>query len=159
MAYKLNAQLNRNDVIRQNVQNGLSLLQVQDGALTVAGSIVDRISELRTMAEDVTKNAGDIENYSKEFIELQMQLSEVYREKFNGVDLFTSNSGGDGMNQEGSKFSYTLVTHDSGQAEDGSVSLNVVNLQGVLSLGGPMPGFILLSMVSSIQFRVSIWAM
>ena len=57
-----------------------------------------------------------------------------------GVDLFTSNSGGDGMNQEGSKFSYTLVTHDSGQAEDGSVSLNVVNLQGVLSLGGPVSG-------------------
>ena len=137
VAYKLNAQLNRNDVIRQNVQNGLSLLQVQDGALTVAGSIVDRISELRTMAEDVTKNVGDIENYSKEFIELQMQLSEVYREKFNGVDLFTSNSGSDGMNQDGSKFSYTLVTHDSGQVEDGSVSLNVVNLQVVLSLGGP----------------------
>ena len=52
---------------------------------------------------------------------------EIHREKFNGVDLFTSNAG-DGMNSEGSRFSYTLVTHDSGQVEDGSVS-NVVNLQ------------------------------
>ena len=25
------------------------------------------------------------------------------------------NSGGDGMNQEGNKFSYTLVTHDGGK--------------------------------------------
>ena len=75
------------------------------------------------MAEDVTKNTGDIENYSKEFIELQRQLAEIHREKFNGVDLFTSNAGGDGMNSEGSRFSYTLVTHDSGQVEDGSVSL------------------------------------
>jgi len=137
VAYKLNAQLNRNDVVRQNVQNGISLLQVQDGALAVAGSIVDRISELRTMAQDVTKNAGDIENYSKEFIELQGQLAEIHREKFNGVDLFTTNSGGSGMNSEGTKFSYTLLTHDSGQFEDGSVSLNVVNLQTVLSIGGP----------------------
>ena len=53
VAYKLNAQLNRNDVIRQNVQNGLSLLQVQDGALTVAGSIVDRISEPTGRYRDV----------------------------------------------------------------------------------------------------------
>ena len=137
VAYKINAQLNRNEVVRQNVQNGISLLQVQDGALAVAGNIVDRISELRMMAEDVTKNVGDVENYSKEFIELQRQLSEVHREKFNGVDLFTSNTGGDGMNSEGSRFSYTLLTHDSGRIEDGSVSLNVVNLQTVLSLGGP----------------------
>jgi flagellin len=137
VAYKINAQLNRNDVVRQNVQNGISLLQVQDGALAVAGKIVDRISELRMMAEDVTKNVGDVENYSKEFIELQRQLSEVHREKFNGVVLFTSNAGGDGMNSQGSRFSYTLLTHDSGRIEDGSVSLNVVNLQTVLSLGGP----------------------
>ena len=40
MAYKLNAQLNRNDVVRQNVQNGISLLQVQDGALTVALAVL-----------------------------------------------------------------------------------------------------------------------
>ena len=41
------------------------------------------------MASDVTKNTQDIENYSKEFIELQRQLSQVYREKFNGISLFS----------------------------------------------------------------------
>jgi len=134
VAYKLNSQLGRNEVLRQNIQNGISLLQVQDGAMEVTGSIVVRISELRTMAQDITKNTSDIENYSKEFIELQRQLAEIYREKFNGVDLFTTNSGGTGMNEDSGKFSYTLLTHDSGQFDDGSVSLNVVNLQTVLSL-------------------------
>lgn len=134
VAYKLNSQLGRNEVLRQNIQNGISLLQVQDGAMEVTGAIVVRISELRTMAQDITKNASDIENYSKEFIELQRQLAEIYREKFNGVDLFTTNSGGSGMNEDSGKFSYTLLTHDSGQFDDGSVSLNVVNLQTVLSL-------------------------
>ena len=136
VAYKLKGQLKRNDVIKQNVQNGLSLLQVQDGALASAGSIVSRISELRTMAADITKNDGDINNYSKEFIELQKQLAEIHREKFNGVDLFTLNTGAPGMNQDGFKFSYTLLTHDSGQIEDGCVSLNVVNFQSVLDLAG-----------------------
>ena len=41
------------------------------------------------MAQDVTKNTNDIENYSKEFLELQKQLSQIYREKFNDVELFT----------------------------------------------------------------------
>ena len=43
----------------------------QDASLSAAGKIVDRMAELRTMAQDITKNTGDIENYSKEFMELQ----------------------------------------------------------------------------------------
>ena len=58
------------------MQNGLSLLQVQDGALTVAGSIVDRISELRTMAEDVTKN-GDIENSPRNLLNFKCSFQGV----------------------------------------------------------------------------------
>ena len=44
------------------------------------------------MAQDVTKNTADVENYSKEFLELQKQLSQMYREKFNGVSLFAKNT-------------------------------------------------------------------
>tara|TARA_B100001248_G_C27146292_1_gene346896 strand:- start:70 stop:648 length:579 start_codon:yes stop_codon:yes gene_type:complete len=41
------------------------------------------------------------------------------------------------------KYSRTIYTHESGQEEDGSISLNVVNLQFVLSLGavGDLGGF------------------
>ena len=52
--------------------------------LLLPGRIVSRMSELRGMAQDVTKNAGDIENYSKEFIELQRQLGQIYRESLMG---------------------------------------------------------------------------
>ena len=68
----------------------LSYLQVQDGALTTVAKIVDRMAELRTMASDVTKNTQDVENYSKEFIELQRQLNQVRNEKFNGISLFST---------------------------------------------------------------------
>ena len=56
--------------------------------MTTVAKIVDRMAELRTMASDVTKNTQDVENYSKEFIELQRQLNQVRREKFNGISLF-----------------------------------------------------------------------
>jgi len=89
---KIGSRLRRVEAVRQNVQNGLSFLQVQDGVLDSVGDVLTRMSELRTMAQDVTKNTADVENYSKEFLELQMQLSQMYREKFNGVSLFAKNT-------------------------------------------------------------------
>ena len=46
------------------------------------------MSELKTMSLDVTKNS-DIANYDAEFNQLQDQLANI-REKFNGINLFTS---------------------------------------------------------------------
>jgi flagellin len=152
VAYKLDSKLNRTEAVIQNSQNALSFLQVQDGALSTVGKVLDRMGELRTMAQDITKNSGDIENYSKEFVELQSQLNQVRNEKFNGISLFsvtgqtlqnsgnTSTNGGtytnvDGVTVNYDKFGHTLYTSASGQPEDGSISLNVVNLQFVLSIG------------------------
>ena len=66
VAYKLNAKGNRTSAILQNTQNAISYLQVQDGNLQTAGKIVDRMSELKVMSLDITKNSQDLENYSKE---------------------------------------------------------------------------------------------
>ena len=92
VAYKLNAKLNRTEAVIQNSQNALSYLQVQDSGLQTVGKILDRMAELRTMAQDITKNSGDIENYSKEFVELQSQLKQIKQETFNGISLFRSES-------------------------------------------------------------------
>ena len=155
VAYKLASKLNRTEAVRTNVQNGVSYLQVQDGALSTVGKIIDRMAELRTMAQDVTKNTGDIENYSKEFIELQRQLQQIKNDTFNGISLFANSAAlasgttpslrphlakdATAVDDEGrtySKFSRTLYTHANGQFADGNVSLAVTNLQYVLSLGG-----------------------
>jgi flagellin len=147
VAYKLNSKMNRTSAIIQNSQNALSYLQVQDSSLAAAGKIVDRMAELRTMAQDITKNTGDIENYSKEFIELQSQLNQISKEKFNGISLFgTSNASqvaGGVLNTGTASFgslqyetlSRTLTTHDSGSTDSGSVSINVINFNFMLSIG------------------------
>jgi flagellin-like hook-associated protein FlgL len=88
VAYKLQSSVKRTEAALNNHQNALSFLQVQDGVLEAIGEIVDRMAELRTMAADVSKNTADVENYSKEFLELQDQLAQMKREKFNGVELF-----------------------------------------------------------------------
>ena len=157
VAYKLDSSMKRTEAVLNNHQNALSFLQVQDGALESVGTIVSRMAELRTMAADITKNTSDVENYSKEFRELQAQLSQIQQNKFNGVSLFTSNravnaavsanysSDGaasynyvdpDGVTQTKTynSRSLQLLTHPSGMPNDGSISLNGVNLQFVLSL-------------------------
>jgi flagellin len=97
VAYKLQSSVKRTEATLNNHQNALSFLQVQDGVLEAIGEIVDRMAELRTMAADVSKNAADVENYSKEFLELQDQLNQMKREKFNGVELFASEREWDAM--------------------------------------------------------------
>ena len=151
VAYKLNSKLNRTEAVIQNSQNALSYLQVQDASLQTVGKVLDRMAELRTMAADITKNSGDIENYTKEFMELQMQLNQVQKETFNGISLFSRTSStavtgelgkGEGtyLDASGTTVTYStfareLITHPDGQATSGSISLNVVNLQFVLSIG------------------------
>ena len=136
VAYKMESALKRTEAVRINVQNGLSFLQVQDGGLKVIGKILDRMSELRTYSDDITKSSSDTENYSKEFVELQQQLQQIAREKFNGISLFTNNSGGstdydgDGVNEQ----ALTLLTNASGVAADGYVSVSQVNLQDIFAV-------------------------
>jgi flagellin len=100
---KLNSQQLRNTQIVQNLNNSLSFLQVQHGALKVAGRVLDRMSELKMLSLDVTKNAQDIENYNKEFLELQKQLAQMSKEKFNGISLFTHSSVTDHALQQSSR--------------------------------------------------------
>jgi flagellin len=151
VAYKLNSTIKQTEAVLNNHQNALSYLQVQDGALESVGNIVSRMAELRTMAADITKNTSDIENYSKEFRELQSQLHKISQEKFNGISLFSVN-GTDTSNildrksdatYEGAQYtaySRVLLTHPSGQVDNGSISLNVSNLSMILSLGKIIDG-------------------
>ena len=182
VAYKLQSSVKRTEASLNNHQNALSFLQVQDGVLEAMGDIVDRMSELRTMAADVSKNTADVENYSKEFLELQDQLAQMKREKFNGVELFAVEAEEDDLkglnkahllingefhnNQNGKrasgsyakkeqyeyfddplvknrtksmydKYEFKLYTHPSGDEADGSIKLNIVNLQFMLGLKDP----------------------
>lgn len=88
VSMKMSAALKRTEATAINLRNIQSYLDTQDGAFKVADKVLSRMSELSTLARDVTKNAGDVENYDKEFQNLQLQLTSLGTEKFNGVPLF-----------------------------------------------------------------------
>ena len=132
VAYKLSSTIKRSYAVVQNAQNALSYLQVQDSGLKTVGNILDRMSELRVMAQDITKNAGDIENYSKEFLELQAQLNQLSRETFNGISLFATEShrpiASGGAAGVGGEFNSALGVSDS------NLNINPHNNDGAQSV-------------------------
>ncbi len=92
VSMKLSAAIRRTSAASNSVANAVSLLQVQDGALKIAGDVLDRISELAGLYQDVTKSTADKANYDLEFTALKAQLTSLNSEKFNGISLF--NAGG-----------------------------------------------------------------
>lgn len=88
VSMKMAAAQKRTEATAINLRNMVSFLDTQDGALTIADKTLSRLSELTTLARDVSKNSGDIENYDKEFQNLQAQLISLGSEKFNGVAMF-----------------------------------------------------------------------
>jgi flagellin len=98
VAMKLNAAVNRLSGAKNNVQNGISFVEVQDGVLETVGRIVGRMAELKGMAtQDPMKSSQDVQSYNNEFVDLQKQLRDVSGQTFNGVSLFADfATGADG---------------------------------------------------------------
>jgi len=90
VSMKISAAAKRSGAVANNIGNSVSLLQTQDGALKVAGKVLDRMSELKTLYADPTKNGSDLANYDSEFSALKLQLSSLAGETFNGKALFGS---------------------------------------------------------------------
>ena len=92
VAMKMESSIVRLSGAQKNVQNATSFLEVQDGVLQAAGKIVNRMIELKGLSDDVMKNSSDIENYNREFKDLQMQIYDMASLKFNGVSMFATSS-------------------------------------------------------------------
>ena len=94
VSMKLAAAIKRTDASAVNVSNALSFLQTQAGSLKSAAAVLDRMSELGTLAGDVTKSSSDLANYSTEFTNLFTELGKLTADAFNGVNLFSSAGSG-----------------------------------------------------------------
>jgi len=90
VSMKLTASLKRTDAQAANVANAISFLQTASGSLKSAASVLDRMSELGTLASDVTKSSEDISNYATEYTNLYEELKKLTADEFNGIALFDS---------------------------------------------------------------------
>ena len=85
---KLKAAVTRYGQVKNNIQNAVSFLQVQDGVFQTATEVVSRMGELATMAGDTSKSSSDKALYNTEFTLMIVQLQNLESEQFNGVNLF-----------------------------------------------------------------------
>jgi flagellin len=112
VSMKMSASIRRTDATLANVNNSVAFLQTQDGVLKTADKVLSRMSELATLAQDVTKAPSDLSLYNTELDQLKGQLNLMVGEKFNGIDLFNSGSTS-GLD---SSSTLTVVTsHDGAQ--------------------------------------------
>jgi flagellin len=109
VSMKLSAAADRDSAVQSNIADTNSYLQTQDGAMQVAGQILDRISELKTLYADPTKNSSDLANYDSEFTALQSQLGSIAQGTFNGVSLFGSTTLSVSTTQDGSSTASVTV--------------------------------------------------
>lgn len=91
VSMKLAASIRRSEATQANINNAISGLQTQDGALESAQKVLTRMSELAQMAADVSKSTNDTSLYQTEFNALTSALVEISSVEFNGNAMFTTN--------------------------------------------------------------------
>ena len=130
VSMKLSASIRRTEATQANVGNAISLLQTQDGVLKSADKVLSRMSELATLAQDVTKSSTDLSLYSTELDQLKGQLNLMLREKFNGISLFSSGAAAsaDAADMDTLSTLTVITSHDGDQ----TVGITQVDLNQVV---------------------------
>jgi flagellin len=126
---RMNAQIRGMNVASRNTNDGISKLQVADGALGKISDNLQRMRELAVQSNNGTLNNTDRANLNREFTELANEVGRVAVDtKFNGNAVFSSANKSTSL-QIGANNGDTLT---SNLTDDGTATGN--DLQ--TSLGG-----------------------
>lgn len=132
VSMKLSAAAKRSGAAAVNIGNAVSYLQTQDGVLKVTGKVLERLSELKTLYNDPTKNSTDLANYDSEFTSLQAQLTALTNEKFNGVAIFGTTSLSIAVTEDGSTSSaVTIAGRDLSSTTTGIGTLTATTISSL----------------------------
>ena len=77
IAERMNAQVRGMNVAIRNANDGISLAQTAEGALSKVGDALQRMRELAIQARNATNSSSDKDSLNKEFHELQSEISRV----------------------------------------------------------------------------------
>jgi len=77
IAQRMNAQINGMNVAERNSNDGISLAQTADGALSQVGDALQRMRELAVQARNATNTSNDKDSLNKEFGQLQSEIQRV----------------------------------------------------------------------------------
>ena len=139
VSMKLSAAIRRTEATQSNINNTITMLQTQDGALKSAEKVLTRMSELIQLSGDVTKSTNDRALYQTEYQSLQSQMVDLVDEQFNGVNMFTN--GGWNSAIDTTNTLTVVLSQDGGQTASITVSdLGSVAVYVGTASGAPLNG-------------------
>ena len=77
IAERMNAQVRGMNVAIRNANDGISLAQVAEGALSKIGDALQRMRELALQARNASNSDSDKDSLNKEFAQLQKEITRV----------------------------------------------------------------------------------
>ncbi|WP_372698484.1 flagellin [Arthrobacter sp. JSM 101049] len=96
----LRSQVNGYTVAARNAQDGISVIQTAEGALTEVHSILQRVRDLAVQAGNDSNNADSRTAIQTEVEQLGAELTRISETtNFNGIDLLKGATSGDGTGQ------------------------------------------------------------
>jgi flagellin len=88
IAERMNAQVRGMNVAVRNANDGISMSQVAEGALSRVGDALQRMRELALQARNASNSDSDKDSLNKEFAELQKEITRVIGgTTFNGKQI------------------------------------------------------------------------
>jgi len=93
IAERMNAQVRGMNVAVRNANDGISLAQTGEGALSKVGDSLQRMRELAVQSRNATNSDSDKDSLNKEFAQLQSEISRVLGGTvFNGKHILGSDA-------------------------------------------------------------------
>jgi flagellin len=77
IAERMNAQVRGMNAAVRNANDGISMSQTAEGALSQVGNALQRMRELAIQARNSTNSSSDKDSLNKEFAQLQMEIGRV----------------------------------------------------------------------------------
>jgi flagellin len=94
IAERMNAQVRGMNVAVRNANDGISMSQTAEGALSKVGDSLQRMRELSVQARNSTNSDSDKDSLNKEFVELQSEITRVLGgTSFNGKHILGADAG------------------------------------------------------------------
>ena len=111
---KMRAQITGLATAQKNANDGISLVQTAEGALTEVHSMLNRMVELATQSANGTYSTTNRQEMQKEIQRLNEEIDRISQTaNFNGTKLFTSSGAGANATGTVTKTNITLHVGDS----------------------------------------------
>ncbi len=112
---KMRAQITGLATAQKNANDGISLVQTAEGALTEVHSMLNRMVELATQSANGTYSTANRQEMQKEINRLNEEIDRISQTaNFNGTKLFTASAsgvGGTGGNNTTGQAATTITLH------------------------------------------------